>query len=80
MADLRDSGETEQNADTVTFIYRPDYYEIGEPKLVSDTELIIAKNRNGERNVVAKTKYHMMRQWFYTAKELEQEAEMRRAK
>ena len=78
MADLRDSGETEQNADTVTFIYRPDYYEIGEPKLVSDTELIIAKNRNGERNVVAKTKYHMMRQWFYTAKEVEQESEMRR--
>jgi len=80
MADLRDSGETEQNADTVTFIYRPDYYEIGEPKLISDTELIIAKNRNGERNVVAKTKYHMMRQWFYTAKELEQESEMRRTR
>ena len=80
MADLRDSGETEQNADTVTFLYRPDYYEIGEPKLVSDTELIIAKNRNGERNVVAKTKYHMMRQWFYTAKELEQESEVRRTR
>lgn len=80
MADLRDSGETEQNADTVTFLYRPDYYEIGEPKLVSDTELIIAKNRNGERNVVAKTKYHMMRQWFYTAKELEQESEIRRTR
>jgi len=80
MADLRDSGETEQNADTITFIYRPDYYEIGEPKLLSETELIIAKNRNGERNVFAKVKYHMMRQWFYTAKELEQESEIRRTR
>lgn len=80
MADLRDSGETEQNADTVTFIYRPDYYEIGEPKLLSDTELIIAKNRNGERNIISRVKYHMLRQWFYSAKELEQEAEIRRTK
>jgi len=72
MADLRDSGETEQNADTITFIYRPDYYEVGDPKLLSETELIIAKNRNGERNIISKVKYHMLRQWFYTAKELEQ--------
>lgn len=80
MADLRDSGETEQNADTVMFIYRDDYYEIGEPKLLSETELIIAKNRNGERNVFAKVKYHMLRQWFYTARELEQEAEFQRTR
>ena len=80
MADLRDSGETEQNADTVTFIYRPDYYEIGEPKLLSETELIIAKNRNGERNVFAKVKYHLLRQWFYTQKELDQESEIRRTR
>jgi len=80
MADLRDSGETEQNADTVTFIYRPDYYEIGEPKLLSETELIIAKNRNGERNVFAKVKYHLLRQWFYTQKELDQETEIRRTR
>ena len=47
---------------------------------MSETELIIAKNRNGERNVFAKVKYHMMRQWFYTAKELEQESEIRRTR
>jgi len=80
MADLRDSGETEQNADNVTFIYRPDYYEIGDPKLLSDTELIIAKNRNGERNIIARVKYHMLRQWFYTQRELDQETEIRRIK
>ena len=80
MSNLRDSGETEQNADTVTFIYRKDYYEVGEPPLVSDTELIIAKNRNGERNVVAYAKYHLKRQWFYSRTELEQDAELRRTK
>ena len=77
MSNLRDSGETEQNADTVTFIYRKDYYEVGEPPLVSDTELIIAKNRNGERNIVAYTKYHLKRQWFYSRTDLEQEAALK---
>jgi replicative DNA helicase len=80
MSDLRDSGETEQNADTVTFIYRPDYYEVGTPPIVSDTELIIAKNRNGERNIIANTKYHLKRQWFYSRVELEQESEIRRTR
>ena len=80
MSDLRDSGETEQNADTVTFIYRPDYYEVGTPPIISDTELIIAKNRNGERNIIANTKYHLKRQWFYSRVELEQESEIRRTR
>lgn len=80
MSNLRDSGETEQNADTVTFIYRKDYYEVGEPPLVSDTELIIAKNRNGERNIIANAKYHLKRQWFYSRTELEQEADLRRTR
>lgn len=78
MADLRASGETEQNADSITFIYRPDYYEINDgDNPVSDTEFIIAKNRNGRRNIVAKAKYHMLRQWFYSKDELEQESEIR---
>jgi len=45
LSDLRDSGEVEQNADLVIFIYRDDYYNPGSGKPV---ELIIAKNRNGE--------------------------------
>jgi replicative DNA helicase len=78
MSDLRDSGETEQNADTITFIYRADYYKVGQPPLVSDTELIIAKNRDGDRNIVASVRYHLKRQWFYSRAELDADIEARR--
>lgn len=44
LADLRESGEIEQAADNVIFIYREDYYE-GEES--GDTEFILAKQRNG---------------------------------
>jgi replicative DNA helicase len=45
MSDLRSSGGIEQNADTVTFLHRPKYYD----NSIDDdtTEVIIAKNRNG---------------------------------
>lgn len=66
MSDLRESGELEEIADTVIFIYREDYYKPPEeqPKL-SETELIIAKHRNGSRNQALKVIYHLPRQWFY---------------
>lgn len=46
LADLRDSGSLEQEADVVAFLYRDGYYnaEAPEPDL---TEFIIAKHRNG---------------------------------
>ena len=48
LSDLRDSGEIEQNADIVLFLYRPDYYtEIGQEIVTEETEIIIAKHRNG---------------------------------
>lgn len=51
LADLRDSGAIEQDADKVMFLYRPEYYgfdidEDGEPTS-GLTYLILAKNRNG---------------------------------
>lgn len=47
LADLRESGSIEQDADIVAFIHRPGYYEPDNPELENITELIIAKHRNG---------------------------------
>ena len=47
LADLRESGSIEQDADIVSFIYRPGYYEPDNPEYENITELIIAKHRNG---------------------------------
>lgn len=51
LSDLRESGSIEQDADLVTFLYRPGYYNITETEegVVTDgqTEFIIAKQRNG---------------------------------
>jgi replicative DNA helicase len=51
LSDLRESGAIEQDADIVTFIYRPEYYKIYEWDNGDDSrgqgELIIAKHRNG---------------------------------
>lgn len=51
LSDLRESGAIEQDADIVSFIYRPEYYEItewedGSPS-EGQAEFIIAKHRNG---------------------------------
>ena len=52
LADLRDSGAIEQDADVVLFLYRGEYYkndrEAGVEDAAADTaEVIIAKNRHG---------------------------------
>lgn len=46
LADLRESGSLEQDADMVAFLYREDYYNPESDKK-NITELIIAKQRNG---------------------------------
>ncbi len=55
LSDLRESGAIEQDADIVTFIYRPGYYGIeeGDMGVPSDlTEIIVAKHRNGSLDTV----------------------------
>ncbi len=58
LSDLRESGSIEQDADTVIFIYRDEYYMDAEDKKNIDVtkapvaEIIVAKNRHGSTGTV----------------------------
>ena len=55
LADLRESGAIEQDADLVIFVYRQDQYEEDEEKKTHTAELIVAKHRNGPTGQVELT-------------------------
>ena len=54
LSDLRDSGAIEQDADTVIFLYRSEYYKTDDAdhQDTSIAEVIIAKNRHGSTGSV----------------------------
>jgi replicative DNA helicase len=47
LADLRESGSLEQDADIVMFLYRDDYYSPADPSAKGKAELNVAKHRSG---------------------------------
>ncbi|MGE5552040.1 MAG: replicative DNA helicase [Bacteroidota bacterium] len=51
LADLRESGSLEQDADIVAFLYREDYYK-QDTENPNVTQLIVAKHRNGPLGTV----------------------------
>ncbi len=57
LSDLRESGAIEQDADIVSFIYRPEYYDITQDEdgnsMMGVGQVIIAKHRNGGLETVS---------------------------
>jgi KaiC/GvpD/RAD55 family RecA-like ATPase len=65
LADLRDSGEIEENVDQVFMLYRDDYYNPPmQPAAYSETELWVRKFRDGVRNAMIRLRFYERRQWF----------------
>lgn len=61
LADLRESGSIEQDADIVMMLYRPDYYKgendepadmTGDQDSVNKVQVLVVKNRHGETGTV----------------------------
>ena len=83
--DLKEAGDIEQDADMVIFIYRPEYYgfndylDEGVLEDGENTELIVAKNRNGGLGTIGswfdgnKTKFMDSRPLMYTQPEYEED-------
>lgn len=64
LADLRDSGEIEENADTILMMYRDSLYSEEKPPELDTVELLVRKFRDGARELLIAVKYDTKRQWF----------------
>jgi replicative DNA helicase len=69
LSDLRESGAIEQDADTVIFMYRPEYYDVNANDLGEstrgETHLRIAKHRSGKFDSL-KLRANLAIQKFFT--------------
>lgn len=74
LADLRESGSIEQDADIVMFLYREDYYERKQENKTGEVELSIAKNRQGMAGIVLKYRFDTEFSRFTAQSEREEEA------
>ncbi|MDY0294604.1 MAG: replicative DNA helicase [Acholeplasmataceae bacterium] len=74
LADLRESGSIEQDADIVMFLYREDYYERKQENKTGEVELSIAKNRQGMAGVVLKYRFDTEFSRFTAQSDREEEA------
>lgn len=68
LADLKNTGALEEDADAVIFLFRPEYYEKDDHKkaaIKDHAEIAIAKNRNGMCITDTQVKYECQRGMFY---------------
>ncbi|SDK42351.1 replicative DNA helicase [Jeotgalicoccus aerolatus] len=59
MSDLRESGQIEQDANMIMFLYRDDYYNRDEETddNISEVEVIVGKNKDGPQGIATVTFY-----------------------
>jgi replicative DNA helicase len=63
MADLRDSGEIEENADVILGLHRDKIY-LEQPKEKTPADLVVMKFRDGPANQLIKLTFDGLGQWF----------------
>jgi replicative DNA helicase len=69
LADLRESGAIEQDADLIAFVYREEFYYRDRPECEGKAELIIGKQRNGPVGTVHLTFRKELTQFYDAARE-----------